>query len=85
LWFLRWCPLGREHGLPAVDNDLLVDAGLNVSVLEALPGGDTGLVDVHLKKPDTAMILLIAGITAEADAACVAHPQSWRFLLLFSF
>lgn len=74
-YFFPFTSLPRPHGLPAVDDDLLVDAVLDVAVLESLPRLDAGLVDVDLEEAQAAVVAPVAGVAAEADAAAVAHPE----------
>ena len=76
-------PLGVWfHWLAATNNHLLVDTVLDIPILEPLPRGDAGLVDVDLEDAQASVVAPIAGIPTEAHAAAVAHPQSWLFLFL---
>ncbi|KAG7149480.1 hypothetical protein HYQ46_001608 [Verticillium longisporum] len=63
--------------LAVVDDKLLVDPFLNVAVLKPLPCLDASLVGVNIKDPHAAVVAAITGITAEPDAAAVAHPKCW--------
>ena len=66
----------RHHPSRIHENQLLKPLVHVGAVLDALPGGDAGLVHVEVEEADFAVEAAVARVAAEPDATAVAHPES---------
>jgi hypothetical protein len=71
----RWRWRRRKVRLASIHENLLIDAGLGIAVLDPLPRRDARLLGVDLEHAQAADVAVVAGVAAEADAAGVAHPH----------
>jgi len=61
--------------LPSINDNLLINPGLSITILNSLVGADPTLVHVNVKEAHSSVISSVATITAKACTATVAHPE----------
>lgn len=74
--------LCRQHRIPCIHNDLLVDSTFNVTVFEPLPRSDSCLVHVDVEQSHAPMKAAVACVAAKASTSSVTHPQGGLLVLV---